>query len=1184
MNRHASIGGVALWAVGVATLLALFSGCSAMASKGEPVGASRASLATTNGITQNGLSTNGITQNGITQNGITQNGLSTNGITQNGITQNGITQNGMTVLEMMQNDPNVVAFMQYVYSCAMPPDQHMTITIDHPGADGGLSSEVVHFDGALGLAPEWGAADNASCNEACQRWVSACLLARTNAYGEHVKLSLRAPRASLDADGQDRTKLLVLSSDPDPTKDEVTAYPLREGAYFGNVFATQVAADGTLVTDPKYYACSGPGSSLPQLTKRFCSGQGDGCVIFTGDASSWSSCSVGPHSCAGIDGAPGPDGGIASQAVHDCTSPDGTTAYQQVLTVYLAHPITICGNGVCEGQVPDAIYGSDAVPEDAITCPKDCHPGTWAKSVDLAQPNPCTGATCLFAGQSGDALDFGRRLAVGTEDRVIRVLDALPGSGAGIDFGTEDGVLLAPGVDSLIATYTRQGSPMLGRPLNLNPNGTSTRSVTTDGSGNIIVVTSNPLMVSKIDSDGNFSWSSTQFPVANSVPTAGPVTTDGAGNIFVGFSITIVLGATQVTLPAVSKFLPAGGAPVWTLGPTPVDPAVNVANGAMATDAGGNIYFTDVGNIYKIPPDGSAALWTNGALTFGGLITFTGLAADTAGNVYAAGRTTDVANFGGTAHTTPGAFLVQFTSSAGAFGWDYFVPQPIRIPITPIEVSIDTDGNVVWAGGFVGDGTAPNFGPGAFDSEGSPDAFVAALTSGGTFVWAKPLPLYSFGGLDGIRAGHTGQIFMTGGFDGSMLLDSQQLINSHPEFIANQNFFVGAFKAPCGTLGCDTIAPFFDLGTVPGATVPPNNLTDVGHPIIVYATSQAGALVKYTVPLATNTDADPNFDGVNIVCSPRSGSTFPIGVTTVTCNANDPHGNRAMTTFPITVLGTAGPVLLNVPSGVTTNATSPAGAVVTYQPPTATDQIDGPVPVTCVPASGSQFPVGTTTVTCSASDHATPPNTTFATFLVKVKGFAPPVITVPTPGIVAQATSATGAVVTYQASAKDALGTPIPVKCLPPSGSFFPLGTTTVTCSATDASGITAKASFTVSVRIRWFNLLLPIIDDGDNDADDNHSVFLKGSTVPVRFLLGPGISNAVAHLTLAKVTNGVPGPEQNAVSAGNATGNRFRFTGILSTNFYDFDLSTRALSKGPWQLRVNLHDGVSHTVIITLL
>jgi hypothetical protein len=54
---------------------------------------------------------------------------------------------------------------------------------------------------------------------------------------------------------------------------------------------------------------------------------------------------------------------------------------------------------------------------------------------------------------------------------------------------------------------------------------------------------------------------------------------------------------------------------------------------------------------------------------------------------------------------------------------------------------------------------------------------------------------------------------------------------------------------------------------------------------------------------------------------------------------------------------------------VTVNATSPAGAVVTYVAPAATDHDDpAPPPVTCSPAPGASFRIGRTAVTCSATD------------------------------------------------------------------------------------------------------------------------------------------------------------------------------------------------------------------------
>jgi predicted extracellular nuclease len=62
------------------------------------------------------------------------------------------------------------------------------------------------------------------------------------------------------------------------------------------------------------------------------------------------------------------------------------------------------------------------------------------------------------------------------------------------------------------------------------------------------------------------------------------------------------------------------------------------------------------------------------------------------------------------------------------------------------------------------------------------------------------------------------------------------------------------------------------------------------------------------------------------------------------------------------------PVISNVPEDITRVADSAAGAVVTYAAPTAVDNTDGALAVSCIPASGSQFAIGTTTVTCTATD------------------------------------------------------------------------------------------------------------------------------------------------------------------------------------------------------------------------
>jgi hypothetical protein len=73
---------------------------------------------------------------------------------------------------------------------------------------------------------------------------------------------------------------------------------------------------------------------------------------------------------------------------------------------------------------------------------------------------------------------------------------------------------------------------------------------------------------------------------------------------------------------------------------------------------------------------------------------------------------------------------------------------------------------------------------------------------------------------------------------------------------------------------------------------------------------------------------------------------------------------------------------------VTAPATSAAGAVVTYTPPAGTDEQGGAAAVACVPPSGSTFPVGSTTVTCTATDAVG--HTATGTFAVVVGALAEP--------------------------------------------------------------------------------------------------------------------------------------------------------------------------------------------------
>jgi hypothetical protein len=153
----------------------------------------------------------------------------------------------------------------------------------------------------------------------------------------------------------------------------------------------------------------------------------------------------------------------------------------------------------------------------------------------------------------------------------------------------------------------------------------------------------------------------------------------------------------------------------------------------------------------------------------------------------------------------------------------------------------------------------------------------------------------------------------------------------------------------------------------------------------------------------------------------------------------------------------------------TVEATSPAGAVINYAV-TAIDNVDGPVPFTCVPPPGSTFPIGVTTdgvttVNCSATDSSG--NTGTGTGTMTVRDTTPPSLHLPAP-IVVEATGPGGAIVNYTATATDIVDVTDPITCVPASGSLFPVGigetTTVVSCSSTDLHNNTSTGTFTVTV------------------------------------------------------------------------------------------------------------------------
>lgn len=269
---------------------------------------------------------------------------------------------------------------------------------------------------------------------------------------------------------------------------------------------------------------------------------------------------------------------------------------------------------------------------------------------------------------------------------------------------------------------------------------------------------------------------------------------------------------------------------------------------------------------------------------------------------------------------------------------------------------------------------------------------------------------------------------------------------------SGSTFALGASEVACsasdaaGNIGSASFTILIQDTTSPIVLVP--------AAVVAEATSVAGADVGYVVSAS-----DTVSGALAVSCSTLSGATFALGSTAVSCSAADAAGNTGSAGFDVTVQDTTAPVLI-VPDDITVEAGDAAGAAASFSA-SASDIVDGDVEIVCTATSGDVFVIGATVVGCTATDDAG--NASTDAFTVTVADTTAPAVTVPAP-IAVEATGPNGAAATFEVSATDAVdGSPV-ATCSTPSSSVFPLGTTTVTCSSTDAAGNSDSASFTIDV------------------------------------------------------------------------------------------------------------------------
>jgi hypothetical protein len=218
---------------------------------------------------------------------------------------------------------------------------------------------------------------------------------------------------------------------------------------------------------------------------------------------------------------------------------------------------------------------------------------------------------------------------------------------------------------------------------------------------------------------------------------------------------------------------------------------------------------------------------------------------------------------------------------------------------------------------------------------------------------------------------------------------------------------------------------------------------------------------------ATATDNSGNVT-VTLISNLPSGSEFPLGESTVTFEAKDTAGNTSECSFVITVEDNQNPTI-SCPNPISdTVAFGESGKVITYTAPIFDDNCSGSTILQTVGfASGSEFPIGTTTNTFVVTDASD--NTVTCSFEVTITentDTEKPIITCPTDITQNVDSGKCGAIITFtDATATDNFGS-VTVKLISnlPSGSEFPVGTSTVIFEAKDSAGNTSECSFQITV------------------------------------------------------------------------------------------------------------------------
>ena len=281
-----------------------------------------------------------------------------------------------------------------------------------------------------------------------------------------------------------------------------------------------------------------------------------------------------------------------------------------------------------------------------------------------------------------------------------------------------------------------------------------------------------------------------------------------------------------------------------------------------------------------------------------------------------------------------------------------------------------------------------------------------------------------------------------------------------------------------------------NIGTTPDVTLP----TILNCPANLNLTTATG-LCTAVANWATPTTSDNCGAVITQTLGPPSGTSFSIGTTNIVYTAHDSAGNTKTCSFNVVVTDNQPPVIQNCYTNITANNDlGSCGAVINWVTPTVTDNCPNPSIVqTTGLASGSLFPIGTTTITYIATDAAGLKDT--CTFDIIISETEAPIINnCPSNIVMGASANACGVVVNW---ANVSVSDNCPNATLTQTaglanGSFFPIGLDTITYIANDAYGHSDTCTFTVQV----IDNVAPIISNCPANINVNNSPNICGAVV----------------------------------------------------------------------------------------